>query len=335
MIRKINALFSFCLDSISLLSGMISHAVLNRTKPEAYQALIRLFCRTQGKSNDFISFVLSMLHPATPAQDTSGILGSLTKIQLKSSIRELDEKGYVVFENAMDSATCEMLLQFSLSQAANLRGHSAQKIYSRAQPLAVRYDYSTKDLIENELVQTIMLDESILSLSAAYLRAQPILDLVAMWWHTHFQKEPDADAAQFFHFDMDRIKWLKFFFYVTDVRSENGPHCFISGTQRTGAIPKSLLNKGYARLSDEELKTHYGSQQFIEFTGKAGTIIAEDTRGFHKGKVVESGDRLVFQLQFSNSLFGATGEKNKISQPKTEKLKKLIHQRSRLLKNFL
>jgi hypothetical protein len=34
--------------------------------------------------------------------------------------------------------------------------------------------------------------------------------------------------------------------------------------------------------------------------------LAEDTRGLHKGKHVVRGDRLMLQLQFSNSLFGAT-----------------------------
>ena len=33
-------------------------------------------------------------------------------------------------------------------------------------------------------------------------------------------------------------------------------------------------------------------------------MIVEDTRGLHKGKHVEKGDRLIFQLQFTSSLFG-------------------------------
>ncbi len=49
----------------------------------------------------------------------------------------------------------------------------------------------------------------------------------------------------------------------------------------------------------------FDSCDVIEFAAPRGTIIAEDTRGFHKGKHVERGDRLVLQIQFSNSLFGA------------------------------
>jgi hypothetical protein len=41
-------------------------------------------------------------------------------------------------------------------------------------------------------------------------------------------------------------------------------------------------------------------------TGPRGTILAEDTRGLHKGKPVAKGDRLVLEFEFSSSMFGAT-----------------------------
>jgi hypothetical protein len=91
---------------------------------------------------------------------------------------------------------------------------------------------------------------------------------------------------------------------LTDVGPENGPHKFIAGSHRTGGIPGELLKKGYARLTDEEVAPHYRPADFIEFTAPRGTIIAEDTRGLHKGQHVNSGHRLMLQIQFSNSLFG-------------------------------
>jgi len=150
-----------------------------------------------------------------------------------------------------------------------------------------------------------MCDPSLLAVAQAYLGCRPILDIVAFWWHTAFSDQPDEEAAQFYHFDMDRLKWLKFFFYVTDVTPENGPHCFVAGSQRTGGIPEPILRKGYQRLTDEEVKAAFpDSRDFIEFTAPRGTIIAEDTRGLHKGKHVRSGDRLVFQLEFCDCMFG-------------------------------
>ncbi|MEI6399325.1 MAG: phytanoyl-CoA dioxygenase, partial [Pseudomonadota bacterium] len=131
-------------------------------------------------------------------------------------------------------------------------------------------------------------------------------------------KTPDKTAAQYFHFDMDRIKWLKFFIYITDVGPDNGPHSFIAKSHRSGGIPGELLQGFYKRLTDEEVFTHYGPKSRIEFTGVKGTIIAEDTRGLHKGKHVQSGDRLVFQLQYSNSLFGGEYSPVKLESTKSK-----------------
>ena len=38
--------------------------------------------------------------------------------------------------------------------------------------------------------------------------------------------------------------------------------------------------------------------------GKKGTILAVDTRGFHKGKDLTDSNRLLLQIEFSNSMFG-------------------------------
>jgi hypothetical protein len=59
------------------------------------------------------------------------------------------------------------------------------------------------------------------------------------------------------------------------------------------------------RISDEELRQHYPEESFKEFTGSAGFILIEDTRGFHKGKPLSAGDRLMFEVIYATSHFGA------------------------------
>ena len=86
---------------------------------------------------------------------------------------------------------------------------------------------------------------------------------------------------------------------------EAGPHCFVAGTHRSGSIPQKFLSQGYARLSDTDVNASFAAAVVLEFGGARGTIIVEDTRGLHKGKPVRRGDRLMFELEFSNSLFGA------------------------------
>jgi hypothetical protein len=105
---------------------------------------------------------------------------------------------------------------------------------------------------------------------------------------------------------MDRIRWIKFFVYLTDVGPDNGPHCFVAGSHKTGGIPNTFLDRGYVRIPDDEIHAAYPNERLIEFTGPRGTIIAEDTRGLHKGRPVVAGHRLMLEFEFSNSLFGAT-----------------------------
>jgi hypothetical protein len=64
------------------------------------------------------------------------------------------------------------------------------------------------------------------------------------------------------------------------------------------------LSRGYARLDDADVARHFPADDHIQFTGPRGTIIAEDTRGLHKGQHVTRGDRLIFQLELTNTLFG-------------------------------
>jgi hypothetical protein len=121
-------------------------------------------------------------------------------------------------------------------------------------PRGVRYDLPMGEVIASPEVQALLCDWSILSVAQSYLRARPIADVMAFWWTTAFNAQPSPAAAQYFHFDMDRIKWLKFFIYLTDVGPDAGPHAFIAGSHRTGGTPQSLLDRGYVRLPDGDVR---------------------------------------------------------------------------------
>ena len=170
-----------------------------------------------------------------------------------------------------------------------------------------------------------MTDPTFLAVANSYLGCRPQLDVLGVWWLTKFSGAPDANAAQFYHFDMDRVSWIKFFVYFKDVYTNTGPHCFIRKSHQVGKIPKELLGFGYARLSDEEVLKHYSKDDVIEHLAAAGTVIAEDTRGLHKGKHLNHGDRLAMSIQYSSTMFGAPQDvhwlvpKELIGSPEIEK----------------
>ena len=320
MLRKVKSLFRSCLDSVSLGAGWLVFEATGRTPYWAGMSMIRLFCASGGRSNDLMARMVSWRYPPRPIDPARGALPALTAPELAAAAAEIRQRGYHVLEHRVPDDICDRLLEFTLTQPAKLRAtegqvqHTGTAIYDPRNPQSVRYEYAQQLLIDHPDIQKLMADPVLIGLAQAYLGAEPIADVMGLWWHTAFSDQPDGEAAQFYHFDMDRIKWVKFFICLTDVAPENGPHFFVQGSHRTDGIPCELLAKGYARLTDEEVARHYPARNLIEFTASRGTIIAEDTRGLHKGQHVHTGHRLMLQIQFSNSLFGPTYPKMAFSR---------------------
>lgn len=295
-----------------LAGGFLVYLIRGKTPAFAYSSMVHLFCNTRGYSNDLLSRLIGVFDRPYRLPGADGVLGTMSdEKNLDKVINDLRERGYHVFEQRLPDEVCDRLLKYATTQPCDMLPMDGQKVsgvtrvvYDRADPRAVRYDFSTQDLLANPDVQEILADLSFTAVAQRYLGAKPVIDVLTMWWLTFFSDKPDAKAAQYFHFDMDRPKWLKFFIYLTDVHPTSGPHMFVAGSHRSGRIPQQLLQKGYARLTDEEVAKHFTPDDIVEFSAPRGTIIAEDTRGLHKGKHVESGDRLLLQVQYSNSLFG-------------------------------
>jgi hypothetical protein len=312
--------------------GLMSYWSSGRTPEYAHQALIWMFCVTRGRSSDFLSRLISRFRPRIAFDSSLGVLGDLRGEQLRKLVGRLRDDGFAVFERALPAEACDRLMQYALTTPASSRlmdgeSRAAQPeaaVFDPARPKAVRYDYTASSLLDNPDVQALMADPSILALAQEYLQCQPVADVLNMWWHTNYHKQPDSHAAQFFHFDMDRIKWLKIFVYLTDVLPENGPHSFVKGSHRSGGIPPRLLLRGYERLTDEEVRQCYSDEACLALTAPRGSIIVEDTRGLHKGANVRGAPRLVLQLQLSNALFGAKYPRARITRVQDPSLKKML-----------
>ena len=210
----------------------------------------------------------------------------------------------------MTPQTIESLYTYASNEGAFIPPTYEKKVvYNSINPLAEIYRFHITDLINNYDIQALVMDPVLINIARNYLACEPIFDFPAMWWSTAYLKEPSVEAAQLYHFDMDRIKWLKLFFYLTDVTSENGPHCYIRGSHIPGTKPKELLALGYTRIPDDGLKLYYKPDDFKQVQAKAGAIFAGDTMCFHKGSMIKKGERLVLELQYTSSLFGAVQPK--------------------------
>jgi hypothetical protein len=324
--------------------GLFLHALGVSNKVRWHGSYVYVYCNTGGRISDWMSKLISITRSQDARLDESaqGVLGFMSEERRAEYLQVLNEKGYLVFERALSEEICERLMQFACNSPAIVRPMDGESkdappkmaLYNNDNPLAVRYDYAVNDLLANAEVQKLLADKSLLSLAQAYLKTLPHLDVLSMWWHTPYHAKADSEAAQLFHFDLDRFKWLKVFVYLTDVGPDDGPHSFIEGSHNAGAIPDSLMRRGYVRLNDEEVSANFPNKE-VKFSAPRGTIIVEDTRGLHKGNAVHGNARLILQLQLSNSLFGAVYPKSNLPNNRISELDDLINQLPNVYKAYL
>ena len=318
----------FCriITDIFVVSAQLIFYFLFKLSPHnesAYQRMVRLFCNTNGLSNDFFGKVIATCRGKYPICVSKGSIVCNEVFDKKNEIiSKLKSEGFYIFSTRLPDEMCDEIKKYALVTPGLMSNqcHENEKrsIFKPEKPMALRYDIETSELIQNHWAQKLMCDEGFLKIAEDYLGCKPILDIATLWWNAHLKSSKSEEvnkAAMKYHFDMDRIKWLKIFIYITDVTKDSGPHTFVIGSHRRGGIPTNFLDRGYARLSDAEIIDHYGSANIKELVAPRGTIIVEDTRGLHKGKMPKVGARLIFQLEFCSSLFGAAVEKADIRPP--------------------
>jgi hypothetical protein len=225
----------------------------------------------------------------------------------------LKNDGYVIFDNKLSSDICTRIYNAALEFPAAVKGYEEKIRYDPSNPVSEIYRIRSADMMNNPDIQALIADPTLINIARNYFGCEPIFDFPAMWWSTAFSKKASEDGAQLYHFDMDRIKWLKIFFYINDVTEENGPHRYIRGSHLPGTKPLDLLARGYVRIPDEELQKYYLSDDFKVVYGQAGSMFAGDTIAWHKGTPLKSGHRLVLELEYTTSLFGLNQPKLQVS----------------------
>lgn len=286
--------------------GVVVFRWFGRTPWISYWAMRRLACSTEGRSNAWLGRRLGR-PPTQPNGFREGVF-SLDDSQVGAAVAGLVADGFSVLPLQLSAEHCDELAELALTAPARLTpvpsNGVSTAVYEPLYPLATRYDLPEEVLVGDPLVDRLIADDSFREIARRYLEREPVNDLVAMWWSTALLTEADPASAQLYHFDMDRPEFLKIFIYLTDVDTDTGPHCFIRGSNRTR--PASLWRDG--RHSDQEVRAAFGPESECEITGPRGSVIAVDTSGFHKGKKLEHGDRLVLQLEYTTALFGQSYE---------------------------
>lgn len=294
---------------VVFLAAFAYYAVAGRTPDLGFRAMRALHGRSSGRFNYGCLRVAQLVRPAVPTETVHGFLGGWQRADIDNVVTDLDRDGIALLDRALPASACMALEAFARSTPARPLGGRAKEIYETRGAKALRYDFEESDILRSPEACTICFDGTLAAIAAAYFRCRPVYDFTAMWWTTPFGERDYAGAAQKFHWDMDRLFFLKFFVYLTDVAPETGPHVFIAGSHRS----KPAALRQDRRYEDAELARHYPSAAIRSICGPRGTIFAADTRAFHKGEPVVSGERLVLQVEFAISRFGQNYRKTELA----------------------
>lgn len=227
---------------------------------------------------------------------------------LRQVAAALRSGGYAVLPVQLGPSVVDGLMRFASEtpvrylDRAEIGGWSDEEVlFDGARPVSSRYQFRLEQMVHCPEVMELALDESLRQLAGLALGAEPTLDLISMWWSAPGFDELEGAAAQRYHFDLDRLRFVKLFFYLTDVGPENGPHCFVEGSHRR--LAREIRREG--RYDDDVIEAAYSPAAIKEICGPAGTMLLVDTSGIHKGKPCLSDKRLLLQFEYCSSLFGA------------------------------
>lgn len=172
--------------------------------------------------------------------------------------------------------------------------------------------YTRNSLAEFPEIVAIANDSKILNVVSKYLGVKPTISNINCWWS--FGSRESAKEAQFYHRDMDDFKFVKLFFYLTDVTADSGPHIFVKGSHKSNKLTE------LRRFSDDEVIESFGNEKITTLIEAKGACFLEDTYGVHKGQLPIKGNRLLLQVQYS---YGPLHVEN--YQPKKSDLSKSMN----------
>ncbi len=158
-------------------------------------------------------------------------------------------------------------------------------------------------ILQCEAALAVQRDPLPLAIARSYLGDQARVVTTRLWWSFPTKGATDADlrlaSQDKFHFDLDDWRMLKFFFYLTPVDAESGPHVYVRGSHARRTLRhQTTLFVGH---SAAEVTRAYGAENVATLLGAPGFGFVEDPFGFHMGSLARRSPRLAMELGFGVS----------------------------------
>lgn len=275
----------------------------------------------KGRSNEVVwrygfNFLPSLNYRLGSAARPTGEAGSV--------LDDLDRNGIAVTtvedllgEKAVFDELCEETDSILASRSAEieaLRKEAADENAIGKKTFNIELLGSSLEFRPDRVFERFALQDRILDVANAYLGMVAKLRYYNVW--NTFATRSKARESQLWHFDREDNYILKLFVYLRDVDAGNGPFTYAPGTHRKGdrrgAAPEYFLEENVRRSTDDQMAAVIPREEWKPGTGRKGTVIFADTRGYHKGGEARTGDRLMFTCMFTSR---ASDSKRLISYP--------------------
>ena len=247
--------------------------------------------RARGRYDNLLVRAISTLHPKVKLPPSRLIDSNAVAATLDA----LNQRGWDILPWRLDAHDISEIRRFAFSTPAYGADPFDRVIIDEAHIPhdRGRYEWRISELIRLPAVQKLIVDGALHQIAQGYLGCRPILTSVTLWLDPVYEGRFEPHV---YHYDNDGPRFLKFFIYLSDVDAESGAHTFIQGSHGHTKPKSYQLSRRYDR---DDLLRHYGAENEIVFAAPAGTILAEDTAGFHKGMDLRKGYRLLLQLEFA------------------------------------
>jgi hypothetical protein len=247
--------------------------------------------RTNGKSDRVFMKVASRLKPKQTLPESA----NLSKAERDEVVAALRRDGYRVLPFRLAERDIAEIRSFAFSTPAFGNSLTQRQSVSPGQipPEIPRFTWPMGELAGLPAIKRIVLAGPYCEIAQEYLGCRPVLAHVSLWLDAPCK---DRFEPYLYHYDNEGPGFLKFFFFLSDVEVGTGAHHFVAGSHRPGK-PDLVSRAGL--YSDEQIFAAYSKQDEMIAQGSAGTILVEDTKGFHRGSHITRDFRLLVQLEFS------------------------------------
>lgn len=305
MIKSLKIVFSFIYDLVKV-KGNDSHI----NKNSSYQLMRTLYRISNGLITNLIGYFLSGLKYQNSNKFKNGYL-ELEKISKKEiEILKKEISKMRVFDQ-------RKINNYNFPDVNKKVSHYAFNFLTFKNKDIVRLDVLKSDLLSNKIIAEFVTDAKWISVVKKILNVEPKLVDVTSWYTLPHKNKIDLNqySAQIWHRDVDKIRDLKIFIYLSDVETlENGPFEIIKNSHKISLSKLAYENKNNFRINDDKIinKKNYYKYSFL---GHMGSNFIVDTRCLHRGKIVKKEFRQIIELYFSNSSFGKHEYFNQFSRP--------------------